>query len=40
MGGKDFASSRYVYTIMSKTLRNLFKEEDDPILTHVNDDGY
>jgi len=29
MGGKDFASVRYVYTVMPKTLKALFREEDD-----------
>jgi DNA topoisomerase-2 len=39
MGGKDFASTRYIFTQLNKITRYIFREEDDPILTYVEDDG-
>jgi DNA topoisomerase-2 len=38
-GGKDSASPRYIYTILSKVARALFRDEDLPILEYQNDDG-
>lgn len=38
-GGKDAASARYIYTKKEQLTDLLFREEDDPILTPVNDDG-
>ena len=39
MGGKDAASSRYIFTRLANTTRHLFHTQDDPILTYLNDDG-
>ena len=39
MGGTDNASARYLYTFASPILRKIFREEDDPILNYLNDDG-
>jgi DNA topoisomerase-2 len=39
-GGKDAASSRYTFTLLSELTRNIFKEEDDPILKYLDDDGF
>lgn len=38
-GGADAASARYIFTKMDMLTEYIFKEEDDPILTYVNDDG-
>lgn len=38
-GGEDASSPRYIYTILSKLTRLLFKEEDNAILNYLNDDG-
>jgi DNA gyrase/topoisomerase IV subunit B/DNA gyrase/topoisomerase IV subunit A len=37
--GKDAASARYISTFLSPVTRNIFVEQDDTILTHLNDDG-
>jgi DNA topoisomerase-2 len=39
LGGKDAASPRYIYTHLSEITRNLFRKEDDPILTYLADDS-
>jgi DNA topoisomerase II len=39
MGGKDYASPRYIFTYLSKLTSYLFREEDNPILTYLDDDG-
>lgn len=39
-GGKDSASERYIFTQLTKWTRFLFKQEDDDILTYLNDDGF
>lgn len=39
-GGKDAASSRYTFTLLSEVTRYIFDEKDDPILNYLDDDGY
>jgi DNA topoisomerase-2 len=39
MGGKDFASPRYIYTNLSKIVRIIFNENDEHCLEYVEDDG-
>jgi DNA gyrase/topoisomerase IV subunit B len=39
MGGKDHASPRYIFTHLNPIVRLLFREEDDPILNYLDDDG-
>lgn len=39
-GGKDAACSRYTFTLLSDITRNIFNEEDDPILNYLDDDGF
>ena len=39
MGGKDAASSRYIFTRLSVVARALFHQDDDPLLTYQDDDG-
>ena len=38
-GGKDSASERYIFTMLQKITRLIFPEQDDHILTYLNDDG-
>ncbi len=38
-GGKDAASARYIYTKLEGMTEYIFKTEDLPLLTQVNDDG-
>jgi DNA topoisomerase-2 len=38
-GGKDSASERYIFTQLSKLTRLIFRQEDDAILSYLNDDG-
>jgi DNA topoisomerase II len=38
-GGKDAASSRYIFTKLAPVTRALFPEEDDPLLKYLEDDG-
>jgi DNA topoisomerase II len=38
-GGKDAASARYIYTKLEAMTEYIFRSEDDPLLTQVNDDG-
>ena len=38
-GGKDAASARYIYTKLEALTEYIFKQEDTPLLTQVNDDG-
>jgi DNA topoisomerase-2 len=40
MGGKDHSSARYIFTHLSKITRYIFVEEDDELLTYLEDDGY
>jgi len=37
--GKDAASGRYIFTKLEKLTRLLFKEDDDPVLNYIVDDG-
>jgi len=37
--GKDAASPRYIFTYLNPIIRLLFREEDDPILNYLDDDG-
>ena len=39
LGGKDHASPRYIFTYVNPIIRMLFREEDDPILNYLEDDG-
>lgn len=39
LGGKDAASPRYIFTYLADWNRLIFRPEDDPILTYLNDDG-
>ena len=38
-GGKDAASSRYIFTCLSRLTRMLFPLQDDPLLNYLDDDG-
>jgi len=38
-GGSDSASERYIFTQLNKITRAIFPQEDDNILTYLNDDG-
>ena len=38
-GGEDASSPRYIYTLLSKLSRLIFKEEDNDILNYLNEDG-
>ena len=38
-GGKDAASSRYVFTVLAALSRVLFNENDDALLKYLDDDG-
>lgn len=38
-GGADAASARYIFTKMDMLTEYIFREEDNPVLTQVNDDG-
>lgn len=38
-GGKDAASPRYIHTELGRITRKLFRQEDDPILTPLFEDG-
>lgn len=39
LGGKDAASARYIFTYLAEWNRLIFRPEDEPILTYLNDDG-
>jgi DNA topoisomerase-2 len=38
-GGKDSASPRYIFTCLASLTRLIFREDDDPILNYLDDDG-
>lgn len=38
-GGEDAAHGRYVWTRMENLTRLIFRAEDDPLLTYIEDDG-
>ena len=37
--GKDAASPRYLFTYLNPIIRMIYREEDDPILKYMEDDG-
>jgi len=37
--GRDAASERYIFTQLNKITRFIFRAEDDPVLTYLDDDG-
>lgn len=39
LGGKDSASERYIFTALNPITRYIYREEDDNILTYLDDDG-
>jgi len=39
MGGKDSASERYIFTLLSNITRHIFPQADDAVLTYLDDDG-
>lgn len=40
LGGKDYASPRYIYTRLEEVARLIFHVNDDPLLNYLNDDGF
>jgi DNA topoisomerase-2 len=38
-GGQDASSARYIFTLLSKLTKLIYKEEDNDILTYQKDDG-
>ncbi len=38
-GGDDSASERYIFTMLNPLTRAIFPEQDDHILSYINDDG-
>jgi len=38
-GGNDSASPRYIYTLLSKLTKLIFREEDNDILNYLDEDG-
>ena len=38
-GGNDAASPRYIYTLLSELARAIYREEDSPVLSYLDDDG-
>jgi len=38
-GGRDSASERYIFTQLNKLARLIYRNEDDAILTYLDDDG-
>jgi DNA topoisomerase-2 len=38
-GGKDHGAPRYIQVYLEKITRKIFREEDDPILNYLEDDG-
>jgi DNA topoisomerase-2 len=39
-GGKDAASSRYIFTMLSELTKNIFMIDDNDILKYLHDDGF
>jgi len=39
-GGKDSASERYIFTYLNNLARMIYREDDDAILSYLNDDGF
>jgi len=38
-GGEDHAQSRYIFTYLEKYTRYIFKKEDEPLLTFIEEEG-
>ena len=38
-GGKDHASARYIFTLLTPLARKVFRAEDNPVLDYLDDDG-
>jgi DNA gyrase/topoisomerase IV subunit B len=38
-GGQDAASPRYIFTLLSRLAKTIFREEDEAVLRYLNDDG-
>ena len=38
-GGGDSASERYIFTQLNKLTRLIYRQEDDPVLSYIDDDG-
>ena len=38
-GGRDSASERYIFTQLNKLTRLIFRQEDDAVLSYIDDDG-
>ena len=38
-GGQDSASERYIFTQLNKLTRLLYRQEDDAVLSYIDDDG-
>ena len=38
-GGDDSASERYIFTQLNKLTRLIYRQEDDAVLTYIDDDG-
>jgi DNA topoisomerase II len=38
-GGSDSASERYIFTQLNRLTRLIFRQEDDAVLSYINDDG-
>ena len=38
-GGSDSASERYIFTQLNRLTRLIFRQEDDTVLSYINDDG-
>lgn len=39
LGGKDAASPRYIFTLLTENANKLFHKDDDHVLTYLDDDG-
>lgn len=39
MGGEDAASPRYIFTVLTQLAKLIFREEDNPTLNYLEDDG-
>jgi DNA gyrase/topoisomerase IV subunit B len=39
LGGKDAASARYIHTYLGELTKYIFRQDDDPILNYLDDDG-
>ena len=39
MGGKEAASPRYIFTMLSQLTRHVFSEQDDPLMSYILEEG-